>query len=103
MANILTGKYLYFHTTTLASITGWHRILGIYWVSYTGAGLDIAVNDVFLLSDSNGLKITGKMAKAVGDGLEINFPPPGRQVDGITVTTLGGGVCFIHLEDEVLS
>ena len=101
MGNLKTGKYLYFDTTTSASVTGWHRILGVYWVSYTGTNLDIAAADVFLLSDSNGLKIAAKMAEAVGDGLEISFPPPGRQVDGIVITTMDGGVCFVHLEDQV--
>lgn len=100
MTLVVTGRYLFFDETD-SSVTGWHRILSIHWVSYTGHS--IAADDVFLLSDTGGVMIIGKMAEGDGDGLEVTFPHPGRQVDGVVVTTLGEGVVFIHLEDEILS
>lgn len=97
MANVTTGNLLYFDSTTGAARTGELYVKGIFWTSYTGAGLDIAADDVFLLEETSGKDIIGKMAEAAGDGLELIINPPLR-VDGVKVTTMGGGVCHIWLE-----
>ncbi len=95
MANSISGKVLYFDSTTGASVAGLHRIVGVFWTSDEGTNLDIAADDDFLLIDSNSKVILGKRAEAAGDGLEVAFGFPGFPVDGITISKLDGGVCQI--------
>ncbi len=109
MANSISGtepfgdgrrpnKRLYFDTTTNATITGKLMIIGIFWTSNGGGNLDIAADDDFLLSDSDGDPIIGKRAEADGDDLGVQFPSDDPLVtNGITVTTMDGGVCYIWL------
>jgi len=96
-ANDTDTNVKYFDTTSGASVTGTLRIMAIFWTSDSGANLDIAENDDFLLSDSNGHRIIGKRAEAAGDDLGIIFPKP-LVVNGITVTTLDGGVCYVIVQ-----
>ena len=96
MANVTTTRVLYFDTTSGASVTGIHKIIGVFWVSDQTAIKDIAAYDDFLLSDSHGNRIIGKRAESVGDDLGITPCRP-LKVDGITVTTMDGGVCYIWL------
>lgn len=98
MANAKTGNPLYFDATSGASVTGeFMRILAVTWVSDGGADLDIAADDDFLLSDSSGNKIAGKRAEAAGDDFGLVFGYPGFPVNGVTVTTMDGGVCYVYL------
>lgn len=96
MAISTSGKVLYFDTTTGASVTGMQQIIGVFWASDGGATLDIATDDDFLLSDAKGNRIIGKRAKFAGDDLGITPSRP-LIVDGITLTTLDGGVVYIWL------
>ena len=96
MVNVLTGTVLYFDSTTAASVTGLLKILGIFWTSDQGSGLDIAADDDFLLSDANGNRIIGKRAEFAGDDLGI-APCQPLCVNGVTVTTMDGGNCYIWL------
>ena len=100
MANVTTGTLLYFDSTTGASVTGQKKIKAIFWTSNGGADLDIAADDDFLLSDSQGNKIIGKRAEFAGDDLGVILQHKPMEVNGITVTTMGGGVCYIWLEEE---
>lgn len=70
-------------------------IQAIVWVSNSVAGKDIAADDDFLLSDQNSRAVISKRAEGAGDGLEISFPR-GIQVDGLILTTMAGGVCYIY-------
>ena len=97
MANSLYGNPIYLDSTTGATKAGMVIIQAIIWVSSEGAGLDIAIDDDFLLSDGNGNKIAGKRAKTAGDDLHISFPN-GFQANGITLTTMDGGVCYLYLK-----
>jgi len=96
MAISTSGRVLYFDTVTAASVTGMQQIIGVFWVSEAGA-LDMAVADAFLLSDSKGNRIIGKTCEVVGHGLEVTTANP-LIVDGITLTTLGGGVVYVWLK-----
>jgi len=49
-----------------------------------------------LLSDAAGNRIIGKRAEAAGDGLEWHFPA-GFSCEGMTMTTIDGGVCYIFI------
>ena len=97
MANSLYSNPLYFDSTTNASVTGQKIIMAVVWVSDSGTNLDIAADDDFLLSDSNEMKIIGKRAESAGDDLYMPFPD-GFVVNGITLTTLDGGVCYVYLK-----
>ena len=88
---------LYFDSTTGASITGIRDILAIFWVEDETSAKDIAADDDFLLSDADGNRIIGKRAAGAGDDLAI-VPCRPLRVDGITVTTMDGGVCYIWLD-----
>lgn len=101
MTAVTSGtKFLFFDAAAQATDELLH-VLGIFWVSYTGAGLDIASQDVFLLTDGNSKTILGKKAEAAGDGLEIVYGFPGLPVQGLTVTTMGGGVCWVHCTRDI--
>jgi len=95
MAAVTSGTNFLFFDAAAQATDELLRVLGIFWVSYTGTGLDIASADVFLLTDGNSKTIIGKRAEAAGDGLEITFGFPGLPVKGLTVTTMGGGVCWV--------
>lgn len=72
------------------------NLKAIAWVGDQVAGKDIAALDDMLLSDSNGTKLIGKRAETAGDGMEWFFPD-NFVVDGLVMTTLGGGVCYIYI------
>ena len=90
---------LYFDSTTGASITGERKIIGVFWVEDQTSAKDIAADDDFLLSDADGNRIVGKRAAGAGDDLAITPCRP-LVVDGITVTTMDGGVCYIWLDTK---
>ena len=96
-ANDTDTNVKYFDTTSGASVTGIIKIIAIYWTSDGGTNLDIAADDDFLLSDANGHRIIGKRAEAIGDDLGIVFPQP-LVSNGITVTTMDGGVCYVFVQ-----
>ncbi len=97
MANNTNGNPLYFDTEG-GSKTGLLFIKSIAWVSDETGGNDIAADDDFLASDSNGGRIIGKRAEAAGDDLYIDYgSPKGKPVNGIVITTLNGGVCYVEL------
>lgn len=100
MTNVLTGETLYFDSTTTASVTGIRRILGIVWTSSSESERDIAADDDLLVTEASGKYIIGKRAEFAGDDLGYNWARPGKKVDGITITTMGGGVCYIYLNNE---
>ena len=83
---------LYFDAAAQA-ITGVKYIIGIFWVSDESA--DIAADDDFLLLDTNDEKIIGKRAEFAGDDLGITIARPGLPVDGIKVSKLDGGYCYV--------
>jgi len=96
MANDTAMNPYYFDTTTGASVDKKMKIVAILWTSNSGGSLDIAADDDFVLQDSNGSVIASKRAEAAGDGLELSFGFPGLWVDGISVTTMDGGVCHVY-------
>ena len=98
MANVTTGKHLYFDST--GTVSGFHQILRIEWVSDDGSGDDIAADDDFRVVDKYGNEIAGKRAEVAGDDYAVDFAPP-MPVEGINVDTLDGGVCRIHLLKKV--
>ena len=96
-ANDTETNVLYFDTTVSASVTGQISIIAIYWTSNEGVNLDIAADDDWLISDADGHKIAGKRAETDGDDFGIVFPYPVK-VNGLTVTTMDGGVCFVYVQ-----
>ena len=92
MANTLTGNHLYFDST--GSITGRHRIIGLFWTGIAGA--EITADNDLSITDASGKSIIAKRAKSDGDDLGIS-PPVAMPVDGITVATLDSGVVHIWL------
>ncbi len=72
------------------------NLKAIAWLNDESAGKDIAAADDMLLSDINGTRIIGKRAIAGGDGLEWFFPE-NFVVDGLVMTALDGGVCYIFI------
>ena len=90
-----TGQpYLYADAAADVLATGTKEILMIAWVSDQASGKDIAADDDFLLSDANGNRIIGKRAEVAGDDLGL-VPCQPLPVNGITVTTMDGGVCYV--------
>jgi len=104
MANVISGtQFLYFDTVTGAAVDRPLRIIGIYWTSNEGAGLDIAADDDFLCRDTSDKTILSKRAEAAGDGLEVTFGFPGLHVVGFEVPTMDGGVCHVICTEAVLA
>jgi len=102
MANVTSGtRFLYFDSTTGATISKLIRIIGIYWVSNLGAGLDIAADDDFACTDGLSKVILTKRAESVDGNLEVTFGLPGIPVQGFVVTVMDGGVCHVICADEV--
>ena len=97
MANSLYTNPIYLDATAASSRTGNMVLMAVAWVSDSGSGDDIAADDDFLLSDSMGNKIIGKRAEVAGDDLYITWPM-GLPVDGITLTTLDGGVVYVYVK-----
>ena len=96
MANSTDSKVLYFDSTSGAAVTGTQHIMAVVWVSDQTSNKDIAAEDDFLLSQTNGDRIIGKRASSSGDDLGL-CPCKPLIVDGITLTAMDGGVCYIWL------
>ena len=104
MANVLSGtKFLYFDAVSGAAVARELHIIGIYWVNNTGTGLDIATADIFTCTDTLGKVILSKKAIANGDGLEVTFGFPGLAVQGLIITVMDGGACFVICDREILA
>lgn len=86
---------LHYSATTGTLVTGVAHVIGIFWIADQVGGEDIATDDNFLLSDTDGYRIIGKMASFIGDDLGVVIPPPGLKVDGVVITTMDGGVCYV--------
>jgi len=96
MASTLTGNVLY--SDGAATLTSNRcRVTGIFWTADDTSEKDIATDDDFLLSDSNGDRIIGKKASFIGDDLGI-VHNPGLPCNGVTITTMDGGVCYVWIE-----
>lgn len=95
MANNLTGNPLYI-TEVNGAKTGSLTIQSIAWVSDENSGDDIAAADFFIVTDTVGRRIASKVASFAGDDGYWSFPS-GLKVDGIKVTSLDGGICYIYL------
>lgn len=97
MATQTDLSYLYADATGVL-VTGTHYIKMIAWVSDQASTKDIAADDDFLLSDADGNRIIGKRAEFAGDDLGITVPGNPMPVNGITVTTMDGGVVYVWVE-----
>jgi hypothetical protein len=96
MANNLTSNPLFIDTAA-GAVTGMKFVLGIAWLGTEAANKDIAANDDFAVTTSAGAVIVEKRAAAAGDDLAIMFPKA-VPFEGLIVSKLDGGVCFIYLE-----
>ncbi len=72
-------------------------IQGVLWVSDETASDDIAAADFFELTDKHGHILASKTAAYAGDDLYTPFPK-GLVCDGITCSSIDGGICFIYLQ-----
>jgi len=101
MANNLDSNPIFIDTSGSTSAKkGPLRVLSIAWVSDQETGDDIAASDDFLLDDSStGRRIIGKRAHSAGDDLYVSYPLPGKEVPGLYMTTMDGGVCYIELAE----
>ena len=93
MANDTGGNPLKFDAT--GSVAGTMTIQAIAWVGDQATNENIAADDDMLVTDTGGRRIVGKRAIAAGDDLFVSFPL-GLRVDGVKVTALDGGLCFIY-------
>jgi len=96
MANSLVGNPLFIDTVTGGAVTGTQRVVAIVWTGTEATDKDIAANDDFAVTDTAGRIIIEKRASAIGDDFGIVFPRP-IPFDGLIVTKLDGGVCYIYL------
>lgn len=94
--NILNKNPLVFDTVGATSaITSPLIIKGLFWVSSSVAGKDIAALDELQIHDAvGGNLIISKRAEAAGDGLEIIFSP--LMVAGFYLTTMAGGILYVY-------
>lgn len=97
MANDTTSDILYFDTTAGASVTRQMRIRAILWTANEATNRDIAADDDFEVQNASGNPIVGKRAATAGDDFKIEFGEKGFPVNGVSVTKLDGGVCYIHV------
>lgn len=97
MANALNVNPLFFDSTSGASVTGPQRVQAIVWTGTEATNRDIAANEDFAVTDSMGNSIIEKRAIAAGDDLVLYFNPV-KEFNGLTVSKLDGGVCYIYLE-----
>lgn len=95
MANITTTNPIFCDTAGVLKTGKITFIRAIAWVSDQASNCDIAADDDLLLSDSTGVRIIGKRASFSGDGLEMYHFPQDYIVNGLTMTTIDGGVCYI--------
>ncbi len=72
-------------------------IYAIAWVSDQATDKDIATGDDMLLTDTDGNRIAGKVAKSAGDGLEMPIFD-GCRVNGIRADDLDGGIVYVFGE-----
>lgn len=97
MANSLVNNPLFIDTTSGAAVTGMKYVIGIAWLGTEDTNKDIAANDDFAITTTAGAIVVEKRAAAAGDDLVIMFPKA-VPFDGLTVTKLDGGVCYIYME-----
>ena len=69
------------------------RIKAICWES-DGAS-QIAGDDDLLISNADGDEIYGKRAEFAGDGVGMYHFPENFESNGLVMTTIDGGVCYI--------
>jgi hypothetical protein len=72
------------------------KIQAILWVDNDTADDDIAEDDDFELTDTNGNILISKRASFAGDDLFVSFPF-GLKANGITCSAIDGGVAFIYV------
>ena len=94
MSNILTTNPLVCDTAGVL-LTGLVKPKALSWRSTEAKAL-VAANDL-VLSKASGAVITGKRATFDGDGIEMQHFPDGFTVDGLTLTTIDGGILSIYL------
>ncbi len=94
----LTGNVLYSDVEGAVLMTRMVRVIAIFWVADETSGKDIATDDDFLLSSQTGMRIIGKRASFIGDDLGVVFGHPGVPFDGLTITTMDGGVCYVVID-----
>ncbi len=97
MANVVTTNPILCDTAGVLKVDEPTYLKAIAWVSDQASGSDIAADDDMLLSDSDGNRIIGKRASFAGDGLEMWHFPEHYCVNGLTMTTIDGGLCYIFL------
>src|SRR5512133_957491 len=98
MANVLSTNPMFVDTAGVLKLKAQNPyIKAIAWLNDQASGCDIAANDDLLLSDADGNRIIGKRAIAAGDGIEMYHFPENYQPNGLTMTTIDGGVCYIFV------
>lgn len=99
MANVINAKPIFCDTAaTLYLAEKSVNLKAIAWLNDQASGCDIAADDDMLLSDGNGNRIIGKRAVFAGDGIEMYHFPENFACDGLVMTTLDGGVCYIFID-----
>lgn len=94
MANSTSTNPIFCDTVATLKSSRPVNLKAIAWVG--DATSAIGADGDMLLSDVNGTRIIGKRAIAAGDGLEWFFPD-NYVVDGLVMTTLDNGVCYIFI------
>lgn len=98
MANVGIGVSNPMYVDAVAAVqVGWMELNSVTWVSDETAGDDIAANDFFELTDTAGTTIIcSKTAAFAGD--DAHFPMYGLKVNGITCSSIDGGIAFVNVK-----
>lgn len=73
------------------------RIREISWVSDEGSGLDIAADDDLLIANGDSTQVLySRRAEATADNPPVFLGDKGIITDGISITTMDGGVLYIY-------
>lgn len=95
MANVIDGQNpIKCDTAGVLKPAGLIHPKAILWTDVDGN--EIQDDEDILLSDSEGMEVIGKRASAAGDGLQFTFPED-YFCDGLTMTTIDGGVAYIYI------
>ena len=97
MANVISGSAP-IRCDTAATLRGDGmpvRLLAIAWESDSAS--QIAGDDDILLSDADGNEIFGKRAAFAGDGVPMYHFPENYRTNGLVMTTIDGGVCYVYI------
>ena len=103
MANQIDGNSWRFTGVTTKEeeekLSGFHKIIGFFWVEGDEADRDIAANDVLEVTSGDGSPFYKEVAAGTpataSNAVRICPGPPGIPIEGFSVKQLTGGVLIV--------